>query len=340
MITSILEFRFSNHYFNDIDNRFKLRVKDAIIINDFKNKERAISRFRQVMYKTLLTQFDKMETLGAKHINYGLVIGEVVFIENKQIVPGIIKTDNNTGNLYVAIIKNNTVVTLLLLNNKISNEDLLKKLNAHNIRTGTTEITTIKNLNGVEIPLNAPRPKIVVNLDITDAEFYDKFPAPLLSNNNYSINGFSKSEFDANDAMVKTALQNKVVMAGHALSADMKQYVPEKEWSIKPGTKVLVRYPDSIKEKTVDEIIIDETGSSRKYSLRFKNTAAIYPLNVNSNFIISPTTNSETYTRLRNAFELKPDAVLNFEGPIKRFMDYMKKHGSLGIIIDPKSLIY
>lgn len=340
MITSILEFRFSDHYFNDTDNRFKLRVKDVVIMNDLQNKEKATSRFRQVMYKTLLTQLDKMETLNAVHVNYGLVIGEVVFIENKQIIPAILKADNNTGNLYVAVIKNNTVVTLLLLNNKISNEDLLKQLNAHNVRTESTEITVIKNLNGIEMPLNAPRPKIAVNLDMTDAEFYDKFPAPLLSNNRYSANGFSEKEFATNDIMVKTSLQDKVVMSGHAISADMKQYVPEKEWSIKPGTKVLVRYPDSIKEKIVDEIIVDGTGNSRKYSLRFKNTAAIYPLNVNSSFIISPTTHSETYAKLRAAFDLNPDAVLNFEGPIKRFMDYMKKHGSLGIVIDPKSLIY
>ena len=99
MITSILEYRFSDHYFNDDDNRFKYRVKDVELLNKFENPEKAKSRFRQVMYDMLLTKLDRATTAVREHINFGLVFGEVVFIENGKIVPAIIKGDNNTGNL-------------------------------------------------------------------------------------------------------------------------------------------------------------------------------------------------------------------------------------------------
>ena len=342
MITSILEYRFSNHYFNDIDNRFKLRVKDVNILNNFENKEQAMIRFRMVMYNFLLTQLDKMETRNGKDRNYGLIFGEVVFINNDKIEPAQLKADNNVGNLYVCIIKNDTVVTLLLLKNTLTNEEILSQLNAHENRNPNgIKITSIKNMNGIDLSMDSKsRPKITINLDMPDSEFFTKYNSPILINNKYNSNSFSVEDAEKMSNIVKKYINDKPIMTGHALTADMKAIVQEKEWVINKGSTILVRYPDGIKPKTIDEIIIDDKSSPRKFILRFKNTAKLYPLNIDSNFISSPKQQTETYNKLIDAFDLDPKADFNFEGPIKRFMDYTKRNGSIGIVIEPKSIVY
>jgi hypothetical protein len=342
MITSILEYRFSDHYFNDSDNRFKYRVKDVELLNNFANPDKAKARFRQVMYDLLLTKLDRLETRVREHMNFGLIFGEVVFIENGKIVPAIIKGDNNTGNLYVAIIKGETVVTLELLSSSIDNLEIIKQLNRHEQRSkDPVEITALKDISGIEIPAGSnKRPKITVNLDIPDADFYAKYKTPTLINNKFSAKGLSEDEVSKLQNQANQIADSKPVMAGHALTADMKQFVPEKEWVINKGSKIYVRYPDGIKPKIVDEIIVDEKGASRKYILRFKNTAALYPLNVDSSFISTPKQQTDTFNRLMSAFDLKATDEVSFEGPIKRFMDYRKKTGAIGVVIDPKSIVY
>lgn len=342
MITSILEFRFSDHYFKDLDNRFKYRIKDAELLNKFENPEKAKARFRQVMYDIALSKLDRMTTANRSHLNYGLMLGEIVFIENGKIIPALIKGDNLTGDTYVAIIKSDTVVTVLLFSNKTSNEDILAQLNKHESRSNSaTEITALKDINGIELPISSNvRPKITINLDTPDIDFYAKYKAPNLVNNTYSQNGFTEIEATKMQDNDKAVMLSKALMAGHVIPAEFKQYIPEKEWVLNVGTKVYVRYPDGIKPKIVDEIIVDEKGASRKYILRFKNTAALYPLNVGSSFISTPKQQTDAYNKLTTAFDIKPGDDVSFEGPIKRFMDYRKKTGGIGVVIDPKSVIY
>lgn len=336
MITNILEFKFSNHYFYDDNNRFKSRVKDAKILNNLENKEKAEFRFKQVMYNLLLTQLDKMTT---KNKNVGIIIGEVVFIQNGKFIPAIIQGDNNSGNLYVAVIKNETVVTLLLLKNTLTNEEILDQFNNHNKRKDLDTIDKLIDINGITINSKL-RNKIVVNLNMTDAEFYTKYSSPVLTQNAYSKNGFT--ELDAKQWKEKEiiALKDKVVMSGTIIPADLKESTPEKEWVIFPGIKVWVKYPDGLKLKEIEQLIIDEKGDKRKYELRFKNTLKTYPVNIGDTFISTPEQKTDTYMKLIKSFNLEPTHVFSFEGPILRLSYYSKeKTGTipkLGVIIQPR----
>jgi hypothetical protein len=336
MVTSILEFFFSNHYLYDADNRFNTRIKNAVVLNNLKNQSLADTRLKKALFHFGLGVLDKM-SIAQQPI--AMVFGNIYFREDGRLIPAEIQIDSNRkGNVYVAIINDQTVITLKLFPMTISNAEIAEDIEKH-------DGTVVKSMYDMDNKLlsltDKKRKTIVIDLDITDAEFMTLYPAPILKNNPYQNGSGGVSQAD----MIwiekeKNSNPEKTVLTGHALTADMKAIVQEKEWVINKGSTILVRYPDGIKPKTIDEIIIDDKSSPRKFILRFKNTAKLYPLNIDSNFISSPKQQTDTYNKLIDAFDLDPKADFNFEGPIKRFMDYTKRNGSIGIVIEPKSIVY
>lgn len=337
MVTSILEFFFSNHYLYDADNRFTKRIKNVKIVNKLEKRELAELRLKKALFHYGLGVLDKT-SIALQPI--AIVFGNIFFRENGKITQAELEIENGrTGNVYVAIIGDQTVVTLKLFSINVTNQEIADDLERHD----GTEIKALYDMdNNVLNMADKKRKTIIVDLDINDAEFLTQYPAPVLRNNPYNKggNGVSKTDMEWIERD-KPVVAEKPLMAGHVIPSDLKQYAPEKEWGISKGTVVLVRYPDGIREKTVQEIIVDDKGPNKKYSLRFEKTLNTYSLNVGGNFIISPKQQTDTYVRLMNAFALNPDDNINFEGPIRKFMDYMKKaKPSLGVVIDPKSIVY
>lgn len=336
MVTSILEFFFSNHYLYDADNRFNTRIKNAVVLNTFKNQSLADSRLKKALFHFGLGALDKT-SIAQQPI--AMVFGNIYFREDGRLVPAEIQIDSNRkGNVYVAIINDQTVITLKLFPITVSNAEIAEDIEKHD----GTVVKAMYDMDNKLLSLTDKKRKtIVIDLDITDAEFMSQYPAPVLKNNPYQMGSGGVSQADMLwIEKEKNSNPEKTVLTGHALTADMKAIVQEKEWVINKGSTILVRYPDGIKPKTLDEIIIDDKSSPRKFILRFKNTAKLYPLNIDSNFISSPKQQTETYNKLIDAFDLDPKAEFNFEGPIKRFMDYTKRNGSIGIVIEPKSIVY
>lgn len=339
MITSILEFKFSDHYFYDNDNRFKIRVKDAKILNIFPDMALAYSRFKRVMYDILL---NKLDTMRIDNLSVGLIVGEIVFVYGGKIVPAEIQIDNGkTGNVYVVPVSDNKITTLLLFKNSTTNVEILKQLDEHNKREKRPQINKLVSITGVDIDMNAStRTKIVINLDLSDSVFYAKHRAPAFAQNLPSKYGFTELEAKKMTDDDKARATDDIVMSGTIIPDEFKKQIPEKEWGVGPGTQVWIKYPDGLKLKEIEELLIDETSNSRKYSLRFKNTQKIYPLSIGGNFIITPEQQTDTYMRLVKTFDIKLGHVFSFDGPILRFMYYPKNTKrpvtKVGIVIAPK----
>lgn len=334
MITSINEFFFSNHYAYDSDNRFKLRVKEAIINNQFKDQALAESRFKKAMYFYGLGVLDKLATA----INpLAIVFGNLYFRENKKLVLANISGDKNSGNIYTAIIKDQTVVTLLLYPSTFSNQDIFDKIKNHD----NTEVKELRDIDNNVLSLgDRKRKNIIIDLDISDTEFNAEYPAISLKNN--PMKGIlTPSEIMAIEDEKKNA-PKAAVYSPTAIPMEFKNLVPNKEYVIYTGMEVLVNYPDGPKKKKIRSLIVDEKGASRKFSLEFENTAKPMPLELGTTFIISPKIANEEYRKLIDAFNLEDGTQVNFIGPITKFNFYKKGKGNsdrdkLGVIIDPRT---
>jgi len=332
MITSINEFFFSKHYAFDNDNRFNLRIRNAKILNSLKNNQLAEQRFKKAMYYYALEVLDK--TMIA--INpIAIVFGNLYFKENAKLIQAEIEVDKSVGNLYVAIIKEQTVVTLLLYPFSYNNQDIVDKIKAHD----ATEVKQLRDIDLNQLNLNdRKRKNIIIDLDISDLEFNKQFP-PINLKNNPVNKILTPSELKANEED-KINTPKADVYSPTAIPLEFSKLIPNKEYVIYDGMEVLIQYPDGPKVKKIRKLIIDETGSSRKFSLEFENTIKAYPLEVGKNFIISPKISNEEYRKLIDAFELEDGKQFHFQGPIAKFNFYSKqKTGSipkLGIIIEPK----
>lgn len=332
MITTINEFFFSKHYAYDSDNRFNLRIRNAIIKNKLQNLELAKTRFKKAMYYYALEILDKTSIAVSPT---AIAFGNLYFRENNRLIQAEIEVDKSIGNIYVAVIKDQTVVTLLLYPFTYSNQDIVDKIKAHD----GSEIKDLRDIDLNSLSLSdRKRKNIIIDLDLSDIEFNKQFPAITLKNN--SIDKIlTKQEIEKNE-QDKLSTPKEAIYSPTAIPKEYSTLVPNKEYVIYDGMEVLIQYPEGPKIKKIRKLIIDETGSSRKFSLEFQNTAKPYPLEIGKNFIISPKISNEEYRKLIDAFNLDDDKEFHFQGPILKFNFYSKqKTGSipkLGIIIEPK----
>ncbi len=334
MITSINEFFFSNHYAYDGDNRFKTRIKEAKIINKLDNIELAENRLKRALYYIGLEILDKQVN---KINNIGVVFGNIYFRQNSKIIPAEIEIDKNrVGNVYVVIISNNTVVTLKLFPLTSTNQII-----SDDIKNETDNPIQLYDYNGNKLSLeDKKRPIIYIDLDISDDEFNKTYPKPILKNN--KPNGiFTTYEIEDMNKEISTRVEKKDKFVPTIITSEMSKLVPNKEFVIYKGMEILVSYPDGPKKKIIRDLVVDEKGASRKFSLVFENTLKPMELNIGTTFIISPKMENDVYLQLLDGFNLEPGSELHFQGPITKFNFYkIGKGGSdrdkLGVIIQPR----
>ena len=112
-----------------------------------------------------------------------IAFGNLYFKENGRLILADIEVDKNSGNIYVAIIKEQTVVTLVLYPSTYSNQDIYDKLKSHD----DTDIKELRDIDLNKLSLaDRKRKNIIIDLDITDAEFNKLYPAVTLKNNQLS----------------------------------------------------------------------------------------------------------------------------------------------------------
>lgn len=332
MITSINEFFFSKHYAYDSDNRFGLRIRNAKILNQLADPEKAQARFKKAMYHYALTILDKTASAITP---LAITFGNLYFRQDKRLIKAEIEVDKSVGNVYVAVIKNQTVITLLLYPFDFTNKDIYDKILAH-------DGTELKQLRDIDMNVlsfdDRKRKNTIIDLDISDADFAKEYPAVVLKNNPDTM--LTPAE------KVRNAEENKnqpkaAVYSPTAIPMELKKLVPNKEYVIYDGMEILVNYPAGPKIKKIRRLVVDETGSARKFFLEFENTAKPLELKVGDRFIISPKIANEEYKQLIDAFGLEDGAEFHFMGPIVRFNFYSKAKTKtipkLGIIIEPKS---
>jgi uncharacterized lipoprotein YehR (DUF1307 family) len=335
MYRSINEFFFSKHYMYDANNRFNLRIKNAKILNSFQDPIKADLRLKKALYYYALELLDK-SSIAIQPI--AIAFGNIYFRENSRLQAAEIEIDNIVkGNVYVAVIKEQTVVTLLLMPLTISNEDIAKKIYDHD---GTT-IKQLRDMDFKELSFNDKKRKtIVIDLDMSDVDFMNLYPVVTLKNNKITTaSGLSKIELD--EITNKKEVKKERTFSINAIPQEFKALVPNKEFVIYEGMEIYVPYPDGPKKKKIRKLIIDETGTSRKFSLEFENTLKPMILDLNTTFIISPKMSNDVYKKLLIGFNLDENTELDFQGPITKFNFYkLGKGGSkvnkLGVIIDPK----
>lgn len=339
MVTSILEFFFSNHYLYDSNNRFNLRIKNAIILNKLENMELADKRLKKALFYYGLEMLDKT-SIALQPI--GFVFGNIYFKEKGRLIPAEIQVDNERkGNVYVAIIKDQTVVTLKLLPLSISNEEIVADVQKHD----ATELKALYDMDNKVLNLNDKKRKtITIDLDMSDSEFLSVYPAPVLKNNQYQLNGSGVSNADMEwinkDKQASTDIKN-IKTSYQVIPENLKQFVPEKEFVLSEGQTIWVPYPDGPKQKKIKKIIRDEKGTTHKYFLEFEATLKPFELNKGTMFIISPELKTENFRKLYTAFDLEFGTPLNFQGPIERLSYYSKEKTKsvhkLGVIINPRN---
>jgi hypothetical protein len=340
MITSIFEFVFSNHYFYDNDNRFFTRIKNAKVLNKFNDSSLANKRFKMAMYSMALYQLDK------KQYNIspiGIVFGNIYFKEGGKLQPAIIEVDNERqGNVYVAVIKDERVVTIILLPIGVSNQEIVDKLETHD-NSKLKQLLDLKTFNILNLN-DKKRSTQIIDLDMSETDFLKEFPIGSLKMNepNISPSGLSPAEIEEIDRMSKLKPEDSLFSI-RAIDTDKIAQVKDliKEYTIGEGQSILVPYPEGPRDKVIRKIVLDEKGDKRKYYLEFEKTAKIYDLTIGSNFIISPKVKNDKYNKLLKMFDLPEDQFMNFQGKItaisyykgSRFADGKHK---LGILIDPK----
>lgn len=338
MYTSINEFFFSKHYMYDADNRFNLRIKNATILNDLQDLKKADKRLKKALYYYALEMLDKT-SIAINPI--AMVFGNIYFRENGRLQPAEIEIDNSVkGNVYVAIIKEQTVVTLLLMPITMSNGDIAKKIKDHD----GTIIKQMRDMDLKELSLDDKRRKtIIIDLDITDAEFMNQYPIPTVKNNKLTnTSGLNTFELEEIENQKDINIKPERTFSINAIPMNMKSLIPNKEFVIYEGMEIFVPYPDGPKKKKIRRLIVDETGQSRKFAIEFENTLKPMELNIGTTFIISPKMSNDVYKKLLDGFELEDGSELDFQGPITKFNYYKKGKGGstvekLGVIIDPKS---
>lgn len=335
MITTINEFFFSDHYMYDKDNRFHQRIKNAQLVNtNIDNLEKAQTRLKRALYWYGLEKLDKLSIVENPVV---VIFGNIYIREDKRLKLAEIKIESGiVGNVYCAIIKDKTVVTITLLPATYTNKEILDKAIAHDdsnfrsvysIETGKLELSDKKRNN------------IIIDLDISDDEFFNQFPAPILKNNRYNSSIISEIDMIEIEKEKKKREEKKTERSLIIIPDEYKQLVPLKEYVIYDGMKILVNYPIGVKEKTIRKLVIDETGDSRKFSLEFENTLKPLELNIDDNFIITPKLQNDELMALYKVFDLEPGEPISFQGKIQKFNFYSKqKTGTipkLGIIIKP-----
>lgn len=335
MITCINEFFFSKHYLYDTDNRFNKRIKNAQILNNLQDPEKADKRLKRALYFYALEMLDKT-SIAINPI--AITFGNLYFRENKKLQPAELEIDNTVkGNVYVAIIKEQTVVTILLMPLSVSNQDIYDKIRAHD----DTNIQQLRDIDLNQLSLDDRKRKTtIIDLDISDEEFNNQFTTPIVKNNALTLaSGLTAKEIDD---IKNHKVKEKPKYSLQSIPLELKNFVPNKEFVIYEGMEILVPYTgQEPKLKKIRKLIVDETGDSRKFALEFENTLKPLELNLNTTFIISPKMSNEVYKKLLTAFELEDGTIINFQGPITKFNFYKKGKGGstvekLGVIIDPK----
>jgi hypothetical protein len=312
-------------------------------MNDLSDVTKAKARFKQAMSYYCLEKLDKLSTT---YNNVGLVIGNVFFRENGKIQAADLIVDKSEGNTYIAIIGNDTVVTLMLVSGNMSNGDIFAK---HDNEKDHSKLDKLIDINGKDLDLNSKkRETIIIDLDMDYAEFNKLYPVAKLKNNKWSNINFSKEEIsdieEHNKKREKDEIANKEHFSPSAIPEDLKDQVPDKEFVIYEGMKILVFINGEIKWKTIKKLIINEKGDKREFSLEFENTLKTMPLELGSAFIITPEMKNEEYSKLLKAFDIDDDSKLSFIGKITKFNFYKKgKSGSkmdkLGVIINSRQYI-
>jgi hypothetical protein len=339
MITSLNEFHFSRHYLYDSDNRFTLRIKHAKIVNRLTKPELAQERFKRAMYYLALEKLDK---LSFKEKTVGVVFGNIYFRSEKRLVPAEVQIDNNrVGNVYVVIVKDDEVVTIKLLPLKVTNQEIFDNIT----RDGANINTLIGIKNATVLDLNgSKRDAIVVDLDVTDAEFNKEYPIPVLKTNKTS--GLSADDLALLDRGNKEREEerSKVFSASYIPSEIMTQVGDLiKETVIAEGDTIFVPYPDGPKQKTIRKIHTVQKKGKRAFELEFNNTLTRLPLDPGVQYISTPKTKNEKYYRLLDLFKLDDDANINFQGKIVSVTYYSPEKAGrngkmgLGVLIDPRS---
>ena len=338
MITSILEFFFSNHYLYDSDNRFNTRIKNAKTLNRLANHSLGEKRLKKALYYFGLDVLDKISSPAQP---MAVVFGNIYFKENGKLTPANIEIDNGiTGNVYVAIVDNQTVVTLKLFPLAASNQDIIDDIEKHDGK----KLKQLRDMDGTVLsPNDKKRKTIIIDLDINDAEFLTLYPAPVLKNNKYTKNGggLSQADIEQIEADKKNAPE-KLTFTMNVIPTDMTALIPNKEFVIYKGMDIWVPYAEGPKKKKIRDVIVDEKGEKRKFMLEFENTMRPMSLEIGTQFIISPDLKNEVYKKLIDAFGLDDDQQLNFQGPITTFNFYKKGKGGsdrnkLGVIISPRN---
>lgn len=348
MITTINEFKFSNHYTKDNDSRFESRIKRAKIVNtDIDNLDKANERFKKALYYIGL---EKMDQLNLETGLIGVVFGNIYFKENKRLKPAIVEIDNKRqGNVYVAIVKNNKLITIILLPMTYSNSSIVDKIKEHERREGiknNTEPDKVNNLydlNGNVLDLNSSKRRpITIDLDMKEDEFNKLYPYSILKNNSiHDINGLT--DFYKDEVSKKTAREDTEFVYTPTVG---KIPLEEKEFVIYKGMNILFK-TDNNKEpelKQIYDIIVTEYGNRIKYELQFEGFINKYEIKPGDNFIITPKIQNKQYKELIDMFDLEDGKEISFSGPIVKFMSYKKGKGGsdrfkLGVIIKPNFVL-
>ena len=323
-----------------------LRIKNVKILNtELNDNVLAKQRFRQALSYLALEQLDKISTT-IKSI--GLVFGTIFFKENgKLIKANLTDGEKAEGNLYVAIIKDDTVVTLLLLNSNLSNQDILEKCNKN---SDNVKIEKLINIKGQDLDMSSnKRDAIIIDLDLPFAEWNKLYPImPKLKNNPWSNSAFSKQEIEDMEIKQldadKVKGKNKVYFSPMTIPMDLKPMIKEKEFVIYAGMNILVNIDGQIKNKIIRQLIVDERGEHRTFALEFENTLKPMNLALGTSFIISPEVKNVELLNLMGAFGLSENDEIAFQGPIVKFNYYkIGKGGStipkLGIVIQARQFL-
>lgn len=337
IFTTINEFKFTNHYAYDVDSRFNQRMLGAKILNNLSDITKAQYRYKRVM---LFLGLQKLDNLMIANNAIGLVLGNIFFKESGKIVPAQLEIDGGRlGNVFIFPVLDRSIVTTKLLPMNATNQEMLNDLNKDDDRA---EIKNLYDINGKLLNLkDAKRAGHVINLDITDNEFDKLYPYPVLKMNDINtIVGLSAVDKLKSEEQTKITNKPEDRFTQNVFTDEASQILKEKEFVVYPGLQIYVSYPDGPKLKTIKKLIIDESGSSRKFALEFENTLKPLELNIGTSFIISPELANEQYVKLLNLFELQPGTKFNFQGPIVKFNFYSKAKtktiDKLGIIISPR----
>lgn len=330
MITSILEFRFSDHYNKEPDNRMALRFLNAVPISV--TGQNVDDRFLRAVGSVLLGQLDKIQL--ASNVKNALILIPVYYKLNNKIQALEFSADDRIGSMYSVIIAEDTVVTILI--NRVTDTNEQIKLAAE--KHSGTKLNNLYNWDFtiIESESNKKKP-LVIDLDQTDDQFYTTWPAIRLQNNQYN----TKLTQRQLDILTKTIEKQQFTQIGQESIQSVRDLI--KEWTFAEGDQLLVPYPDGPKLKTVRKIIQNTKGDKTQWSLEFEKTLKPFDLVAGNQFIISPKIKNDKWYAMLKVFGAKDSDQLSFQGPIKSVSVYKKERFTdgkmrLGIIIEPRQV--